>query len=72
MKTILELMEKLSKAEELHPIFAEGVYQGLGVITEEYLELVDAINHNRLDEVQRRAEDLFVVTYRFIRGDYNV
>lgn len=61
----------LRRAESLHPVFAEGVYQGLGRVGEEYGELAQCINHcETQDRVEAEALDLLVTAWRFCRKDY--
>ena len=67
----LKLGTALVRAEKLHPVFAEGLAQGLGNIGEEYGELCQSINHNQgEDRIKAEALDLLVVAWRFCRGDY--
>lgn len=63
----------LRRAESLHPVFAEGVYQGLGRVSEELGELAQSINHGEpLERIESEARDLLVVVWRFVRKDYEV
>lgn len=63
----------LRRAESLHPVFAEGVYQGLGRVGEEYGELAQSLNHGESKErVEAEAMDLLVVVWRFVRKDYDI
>ncbi len=65
------LAKALQRAESLHPVFAEGVYQGLGRVGEEYGELAQCINHcETQDRVEAEALDLLVTAWRFCRKDY--
>jgi hypothetical protein len=41
-QALAALMQRLSEARGKHPVFAEGKYHALGVIGEEYRELVYA------------------------------
>lgn len=66
-----KLFAALERAEHLHPVFAEGVYQGLGRVGEEYGELAQSLNHGESKErVEAEAMDLLVVVWRFVRKDY--
>ena len=38
-KVFFALIDRIAKAEKKHPDFADGIYQGVGVIGEEYGEL---------------------------------
>lgn len=65
------LMQKLDRARKLHPVFAEGVYQGLGRISEEFGELSQTINHGESsDRMEEEAMDLLVVVWRFVMKEY--
>lgn len=65
------LMKHVDRAEHLHPVFAEGPYEALGFVGQEYGELASAITKREGEErVEAEAWDLLVVCYRFCRGDY--
>lgn len=65
------LDERLKAAEKKHPDFADGIYQGVGVIGEEYGELCQALNKVQgEDRVMDEALDLLCVVWRFCRGDW--
>lgn len=67
------LMAHVARAEKLHPVFAEGVYQGLGRIGEEMGELAQSVNHCEPQErVDAEAMDLLTVVWRFVRKDYEM
>jgi len=65
------LQHRLATAERKHPLFADGVWQGMGRIGEEYGELCQAVNKDE-GEVRIMAEawDMLVVSWRFVRGDW--
>ena len=66
-----ELLKRLDVAEQKHPVFAEGIYQGFGRIGEEYGEACQAVNHVQGEErVMDEALDLLCVAWRFCRGDW--
>lgn len=68
-----ELEQRLLLAEEKHPTFAEGPYQALGYVGEEYSEVVRALTKNEGDErLHDELMDLVVVCWRFLRGDHRV
>lgn len=70
-KVLFALISRIAKAEEKHPDFSDGIYQGVGVIGEEYGELCQALNKNQGDErVMDEALDLLCVVWRFCRGDW--
>lgn len=69
--TLLALSDRVKAAQEKHPDFADGIYQGVGVIGEEYGELCQAINKGEgEDRVMDEALDLLCVVWRFCRGDW--
>lgn len=60
------LFERIKAAEKKHPDFADGIYQGVGVIGEEYGELCQALNKAQgEDRVTDEALDLLCVAWRF-------
>ena len=69
---VLELLKlKDDRARQKHPVFAVGIYQGFGVIGEEYGEACQAVNHEQGEErVMDEALDLLCVVWRFCRGDW--
>jgi NTP pyrophosphatase (non-canonical NTP hydrolase) len=71
LKLMEALFERLKSAEIKHPDFSDGIYQGVGVIGEEYGELCQALNKGQGDErVMDEALDLLCVVWRFCRGDW--
>lgn len=70
-KLLFALIARLAKAQEKHPDFADGIYQGVGVIGEEYGELCQALNKGEGEErVMDEAFDLLCVAWRFCREDW--
>lgn len=68
---LMKLAERVKAAETKHPGFADGIYQGVGVIGEEYGELCQALNKGEGEErVMDEALDLLCVVWRFCRGDW--
>lgn len=68
---LVQLAERVKAAENKHPDFSDGIYQGVGVIGEEYGELCQALNKNQgEDRVMDEALDLLCVVWRFCRGDW--
>lgn len=65
------LDEELKAAEKEHPDFADGIYQGVGVIGEKYGELCQALGKSKSeDSVRDEALGLLCIVYRFYRGDW--
>lgn len=65
------LDEELKAAEKEDPDFADGIYQGMGVIGEKYGELCHALGKSKSeDSVRDEALDLLCVVWRFYRGDW--
>ena len=71
-RRVLELLKrKDDRARQKHTVFSDGIYQGVGVIGEEYGELCQALNKNQGGErVMDEALDLLCVAWRFCRGDW--
>ena len=70
-KVLFALISRIATAEKKHPNFADGIYQGVGVIGEEYGELCQALNKGEGEErVMDEAFDLLCVAWRFCRGDW--
>ena len=68
---LMKLTDRVMAAEIKHPDFADGIYQGVGVIGEEYGELCQALNKGEGDErVMDEALDLLCVAWRFCRMDW--
>lgn len=70
-KVLFTLIARIAKAEKQHPDFADGIYQGVGVIGEEYGELCQAVNKGQGEErIMAEAFDLLCVVWRLCRGDW--
>lgn len=70
-RVLFALISRIAKAKEKHPVFADGMYQGVGVLGEEYGELCQALNKGEGEErVMDEAFDLLCVAWRFCRGDW--
>lgn len=68
---LMKLAERMNAAETKHPDFSDGIYQGVGVIGEEYGELCQVLNKQQGEErVMDEALDLLCVVWRFCRGDW--
>ena len=68
---LVALAERVRVAENKHPDFSDGIYQGVGVIGEEYGELCQALNKVQGEaRVMDEALDLLCVVWRFCRGDW--
>lgn len=66
------LMQRLSEARGKHPVFAEGKYHALGVIGEEYRELVHAVEHETPERICDEALDVAVTALRLWLGEHKV
>lgn len=70
-RVLFALISRIAKAVEIHPDFADGMYQGVGVLGEEYGELCQALNKGEGEErVMDEALDLLCVAWRFCRMDW--
>lgn len=68
---LVKLAERVKAAEIKHPDFSDGIYQGVGVLGEEYGELCQALNKGEGEErVMDEAFDLLCVAWRFCRMDW--
>lgn len=68
---LVKLADRVKAAEKKHPDFSDGIYQGVGVIGEEYGELCQALNKGEGEErAMDEAFDLLCVVWRFCRGDW--
>ena len=66
-----ELKTKVAVAEKKHPVFADGIPQGVGYISEEVGELNQAVNKNQgLKRILDENWDVIVTAFRFWRGDW--
>lgn len=68
-----EIEDALKIAEQKHPVFAEGVAQAIGRLSEELGEIAQAVNHGEPENrIMSEALDLLVVAWRFYRRDWEV
>lgn len=66
-----ELKKRVAIAEKKHPVFAEGIPQSVGFISEEVGELNQAVNKNQgLQRIMDENWDVIVVSFRTWRGDW--
>lgn len=71
-QALAALMQRLSEARGKHPVFAEGKYHALGVIGEEYRELVYAVEHETPERIRDEALDVAVTALRLWLGEHKV
>ena len=71
-KALAALMQRLSEARGKHPVFAEGKYHALGVIGEEYQEVVQAVEKETPDRVYQELLDLITTSIRAANGEHEV
>lgn len=65
------LQKRIAEAEVKHPVFAEGPFQALGVLGEEYGEVVRSLTKQEgYDRMQEELLDVLAVAWRFYRGDW--
>ena len=64
------LAKRMGEAREKHPVFAEGEYHALGVIGEEYRELVHAVEHESPERIRDEALDVAVMALRLWMGEH--
>lgn len=67
------LCEVVRRARNLHPVFAEGEWQGIGIISAEIGELVRAVEKGEGEEREiSEAFDSVATLWRFILGEHKV
>ena len=66
----LRLKDGMILARKKHPFYAEGKYQALGVIGEEYREFVQAIEKESDTRSVEEAWDVVFTCLRFILGEH--
>lgn len=65
------ILKRISEAETKHPVFAEGQYQALGILGEEYGEVVRSLTKQEGEQrMQDELLDVLAVAWRFYRGDW--
>lgn len=65
------ILKRISEAEAKHPVFAEGQYQALGILGEEYGEVVRSLTKQEGEQrMQDELLDVLAVAWRFYRGDW--
>ena len=67
-----KIAERLIHARNKHPIFAEGVYQGLSRITDEHEELVYAVERETQERQFDEDLDVIATAIRFANGEYDL
>lgn len=66
-KALLWISKEFYEAQQKHPEFANDVHEGLNLITEEYLELVRAINDQEgIPRIREEAAQMGVTILRFL------
>ena len=71
-QALVALMQRLSEARGKHPVFAEGKYHALGVIGEEYQEVVQAVEKERCERMYQELLDLITTSIRAANGEHEV
>ena len=69
---IAALARRMAEARQKHPVFAEGKYHALGVIGEEYQEVVQAVEKETPDRVYQELLDLITTSIRAANGEHEV
>lgn len=70
MMTIRALALGCKLARRKHPLFAEGRYQALGVIGEEYRELERTVERESPERQAAEALDVAITALRFVQGEH--
>ena len=71
-RLIEDIARRVSEARRKHPVFAEGKYHALGVIGEEYQEVVQAVEKETPDRVYQELLDLITTSIRAANGEHEV
>lgn len=66
----IRMKEGMELARKKHPLFAEGKYNALGVIGDEYREFVQAIEKENDVRAVEEAWDVLLTCLRFILGEH--
>lgn len=61
---------RLRDARQKHPLFAKDVTEALEAISDEYQELVDAIDHESPARQEDEVLDVIVTCLRFLGGEH--
>ena len=69
-KLIRKIADRLIHARSKHPVYAEGVYQGLSRITDEHEELVHAVEHETTQRQFDETLDVIATCVRFANREY--
>lgn len=70
MMTIRALALGCKLARKKHHVFAEGKYQALGVIGEEFRELEHAVLHESEERQKDEALDVAITAIRFVQEEH--
>ena len=65
-----DIARRVSEARRKHPVFAEGAYHALGIIGEEYHEVVRAVEKETPDRVYQELLDLITTAIRAANGEH--
>ena len=71
-RLIEDIARRVSEARRKHPVIAEGKYHALGVIGEEYQEVVQAVEKETPDRVYQELLDLITTSIRAANGEHEV
>ncbi len=66
------IARRVSEARRKHPVFAEGKYHALGVIGEEYQEVVQAVEKETCERMYQELLDLITTSIRAANGEHEV
>ena len=71
-RLIEDIARRVSDARRKPPVFAAGTYLALGVIGEEYQEVVQAVEKETPDRVYQELLDLITTSIRAANGEHEV
>lgn len=70
LAVLTEMAAHINHAREKHPHFADGPFQALGVMHQEYHEIEYAIEHETVERSLAETLDLAAVLVRFLNNEH--
>lgn len=70
MAVLTAMAQHVNHAREKHPHFADGPFQALGIMHQEYHEIEYAIEHETIERSLAETLDLAAVLVRFLNNEH--
>lgn len=70
IEVLTEIVKRVNEAKVKHPFFAEGRYQALDVVEEEFKEFSHAVFHESEERQRDEALDVIATCFRFLCGEH--